>query len=183
MYFAARRLPEMRLRPRPGTSVPTCKGGCNDGIDHGRCCCCRRGGCARPRSAYPPFQLRPAASAIEMKHLTVRNAGKAVTIGTRIVPADTFLSRLFGLLGKTRLEPGCGLLIRPSSGVHTMGMLFPIDVVALDKAMRVVKVWRRLRPFRVTSVSFKISSVLELPAGQIEACQIERGDLLEIISS
>lgn len=118
-----------------------------------------------------------------MKHLTIRNAGKAVTIGTRIVPADTFLSRLFGLLGKTRLEPEGGLLIRPSSGVHTMGMLFPIDVVALDKAMRVVKVWRRLRPFRLTSVTFKICSVLELPAGQIEACQIERGDLLEIISS
>jgi uncharacterized protein len=63
-----------------------------------------------------------------------------------------------------------------------MGMLFPIDVVALDKAMRVVKVWRRVGPFRLTSVSFRISSVLELPAAQIDACQIERGDLLEIVS-
>jgi uncharacterized membrane protein (UPF0127 family) len=118
-----------------------------------------------------------------MKHLTIRNTGKAVTVGTRIVLADTFLSRLFGLLGKSRLEPGCGLLIRPSSGVHTMGMLFPIDVVALDKAMRVVKVWQRLPPFRMTSVSFKVRSVLELTAGQIEACQIEHGDQLEIVSS
>ena len=117
-----------------------------------------------------------------MKHITLRNAGKAVTIGTRIVPADTFLSRLFGLLGKTRLEPGCGLLIRPSSGVHTMGMLFSIDVVALDKAMRVVKVWRRLRPFRMTRVSLKFRSVLELPAGQIDACRIELGDQLEIVA-
>jgi uncharacterized membrane protein (UPF0127 family) len=117
-----------------------------------------------------------------MNQLTVRNAGKAVTIGTQITLADTFLTRLFGLLGKTHLNPGCGLLIRPSSGVHTMGMLFPIDVVALDKAMRVVKIWRNLRPFRMTSVSFKISSVLELPSGQIEACRIERGDQLEIIS-
>lgn len=118
-----------------------------------------------------------------MNHLTVKNAGKAVTIGTRITVADTFLSRLFGLLGKTHLDPGCGLLIRPSSGVHTMGMMFPIDVVALDKAMRVVRIWRNLRPFRMTSVNFKISSVLELPAGQIEACQIERGDQLEIVGS
>jgi hypothetical protein len=69
--FAARRLPEMRLRPHPGTSVLTCKGGCNDGIDHGRCRCCRRSGYARPQSAYPPFQLRPAASATEMNHLTI----------------------------------------------------------------------------------------------------------------
>jgi uncharacterized protein len=118
-----------------------------------------------------------------MKHITLRNTGKAVTIGTRIVPADTFLTRLFGLLGKKGLEPGCGLLIRPSSGVHTMGMLFPIDVVGLDKAMRVVKVWRRLRPFRMTSISLKIQNVLELPAGQIDACRIECGDQLEIVEA
>ena len=118
-----------------------------------------------------------------MKHLTIRNAGKAVTIGTRIVPADTFLSRLFGLLGETQLTPGSGLLIRPSSGVHTLGMLFTIDVVALDSAMRVVKVWPRLRPFRVTSVSLKVRSVLELPAGQIDACRIEHGDQLEIVKA
>ena len=118
-----------------------------------------------------------------MKHITLRNSGKAVTIGTRIVPADTFLTRLFGLLGKTHLEPGCGLLIRPSSGVHTMGMLFPIDVVGLDKAMRVVKVWKRLRPFRMTSISFKIQNVLELPPGQIDACKIECGDELEIVEA
>jgi uncharacterized protein len=118
-----------------------------------------------------------------MKHITLKNAGKAVTIGTRIVAADTFLTRLFGLLGKNSLEPGCGLLIRPSSGVHTMGMLFTIDVVGLDKAMRVVKVWRQLRPFRMTSVSLKIKSVLELPAGQIDACRIECGDQLEIVEA
>jgi len=115
-----------------------------------------------------------------MKPITLRNAGKAVTIGTKIVPADTFLTRLFGLLGKTHLEPGCGLLIRPSSGVHTMGMMFPIDVVGLDKTMRVVRIWRKLRPFRMTSVSLKIKNVLELPAGQIDACRIECGDQLEI---
>ena len=118
-----------------------------------------------------------------MKPITLRNAGKAVTIGTKIVPADTFLTRLFGLLGKTHLEPGCGLLIRPSSGVHTMGMMFPIDVVGLDKTMRVVRIWRKLRPFRMTSVSLKIKNVLELPAGQIDACRIECGDQLEIVEA
>ena len=64
-----------------------------------------------------------------------------------------------------------------------MGMRFSIDVVGLDKAMRVVKVWRRLRPFRMTSVSFKIKNVLELPAGQIDVCQIECGDQLEIVEA
>jgi uncharacterized membrane protein (UPF0127 family) len=114
-----------------------------------------------------------------MKHITIKNTGKAVTIGTRIVLANTFSSRLFGLLGKRRLDAGCGLLIRPSSGVHTLGMLFAIDVVALNKDLRVLKVWPRLAPFRVTSVSLKTNCVLELAAGQIERCRIEPGDQLE----
>ena len=115
-----------------------------------------------------------------MKYITVKNTAKGVTIGTRIVLANTFVSRLFGLLGKKHLDAGCGVLIRPSSGVHTLGMLFAIDVIALDRNLRVLKVWRRLAPFRFTSISLKTDSILELAAGQIEQCRIELGDQLEI---
>ncbi|HZY61833.1 MAG TPA: DUF192 domain-containing protein [Edaphobacter sp.] len=118
-----------------------------------------------------------------MKYITIKTPDKAVTIGTRIVLANTFLSRLFGLLGKKRLDPGCGVLIRPSSGVHTLGMLFPIDVIALDKDLRVLKVWRRLAPFRVTSISLKTDCILELAAGQIDQCRIDLGDRLQIIET
>src|SRR5579875_1765769 len=115
-----------------------------------------------------------------MKHLTITIPEKAVTIGSRIGLADTSLSRLFGLLGKRGLEPGCGILIRPSSGVHTFWMRFSIDVVALDSNLRVLKIWSRLPPWRVTSVSTKIKSMLELAPGQIEACGIAPGDQLAI---
>lgn len=115
-----------------------------------------------------------------MQTLTVTIPEKAVTIGSGIGLADGFLSRLCGLLGRSSLDPGSGLLIRPSSGVHTMWMRFPIDVVALDKDLRVVKTWRRLPPWRVTSVSFRTHSVLELAPGQIDACRIEPGDRLAL---
>ena len=81
-----------------------------------------------------------------MQYLTVTIPKKAVTVGSRIGLADTFLSRLVGLLGKSSLDDGAGLLIRPSSGVHTMWMRFAIDVVALDKDLRVLKTWQRLPP-------------------------------------
>lgn len=115
-----------------------------------------------------------------MKQLTITIPQKSVTIGSNIGLADTSLTRLFGLLGKHGLEPGAGILIRPSSGVHTMGMKFAIDVIALDRNLRVVKVWPRLRPWRVTSVDLKTHSVLELGPGQIEQCGIEPGDQLAI---
>src|ERR1700677_3091881 len=108
--------------------------------------------------------------------MTLRDITRATTVGTRITIADTSLTRLVGLVGRGRLDSGCGLLIRPSSGIHTFGMLFPIDVVALSRSLQVVKLWRRLAPFRVTSISLKTHSMLELPAGQIRACRMEIGD-------
>ena len=65
--------------------------------------------------------------------MTFRNRTKANTIGTQIAVAETSLTRLVGLAGRRRLDAGCGLLIRPSSGIHTFGMLFAIDVIALSR--------------------------------------------------
>ena len=115
--------------------------------------------------------------------MTFRNKTRANIIGWRIRVADTSLTRLVGLAGRRRLDAGCGLLIKPSSGIHTFGMRFAIDAIALNRNLQVVKLWRRLAPCRVTSISFKIHSVLELPAGEISRCGVEVGDQLEAFES
>jgi hypothetical protein len=88
---------------------------------------------------------------------------------------------MFGLLGKRGLDAGAGLWIKPSSGVHTFFMMFRIDVIGLDRELKVVKLWRCLAPFRVTSVSLKIQSVVELPCGVIKASDTQIGDQLEMV--
>ena len=113
--------------------------------------------------------------------MTLRDVTRATAVGSRITIANTSLTRLIGLVGRRELDSGCGLLIRPSSGIHTFGMLFSIDVVALSKDLRVLRVWHRLGPFRMTSVNLKIHSMLELPAGQISNCQMQVGDQLELV--
>lgn len=118
-----------------------------------------------------------------MKQLTLSIPQKSTTIGTRIGLADTSPTRFLGLMGRRSLEPGSGILLRPSSGVHTMFMRIAIDVVGLDREMCVVKLWPRMRPWRLTSVSLKVQSVLELAEGQIEQCGIEPGDQLAISDS
>lgn len=115
-----------------------------------------------------------------MRVVRVVNRTRGTTVGERVELADTSLTRLWGLLGRRGLEAGGGLWITPSSGVHTMGMRFPIDVVGLDKHRRVIKVWHELAPYRVTSVSLKMHSVIELAAGGIRASDTELGDLLEV---
>lgn len=96
--------------------------------------------------------------------------------------ADTYLRRLVGLLGKAKgwARRGHGLWIVPSRGVHTIGMLFPIDVIFLDNKRVVVHVQEFMRPFRVSKVCLKASSVLELPPHTIFRTGTQVGDLLEI---
>jgi uncharacterized protein len=111
--------------------------------------------------------------------MRLSNITRATTVGTQITIADTFLTRLIGLMGRKRLDAGCGLLIKPSSGIHTIGMRFPIDVVALNRNMVVLKLWPHVAPFRMTGINLRIHSMLELPPGQIEQCGIRVGDQLE----
>jgi uncharacterized protein len=112
--------------------------------------------------------------------MIVINKTRSTIIGDNIELADTHLSRLLGLAGRRQLYAGCGLLIRPSSGVHTFGMRFAIDVIALDKSEKVKRIWHRMSPFRVTAIDFETCSVLELAAGEADRHQIDVGDQLEV---
>ena len=118
-----------------------------------------------------------------MKIVTIRNRSLGVLVGDRIEVADESLTRLIGLLGRSALAPGAGLWISPSSAIHTMGMRFPIDVVGLDAHLRIVKLWLQVAPWRVSSISLKTRSVLELPAGQIRARALQLGHHLEVTPS
>ena len=90
--------------------------------------------------------------------------------------ADTLFSRAKGLLGREALPAGAGLLIRPCRGVHTFLMKFPIDVLFLDRDNRVVKAVENLRPHRITGVLISSRSVLELPAGSLQASGTSAGN-------
>src|SRR5450631_886409 len=93
----------------------------------------------------------------------VYNKTRETFVATEAVVADSYVRRLVGLLGKTQswARLGTGLWIVPSRGVHTIGMLFPIDLVFLSKEKQVVHVEEHLRPFRISKVSLKACSVLE----------------------
>src|ERR1700676_5527027 len=115
----------------------------------------------------------------------VYNKTRETFVATEATVADSYLRRLIGLLGKTKrwARLGSGLWIVPSRGVHTIGMLFPIDLVFLSKEKEVVHVEEVVKPFRVSRVSLKAASVLELPPHTIYRTGTKVGDRFEISSS
>jgi uncharacterized membrane protein (UPF0127 family) len=79
--------------------------------------------------------------------------------------ADKPWSRMRGLLGRSSLPVGEGLLIKPCGSVHMFFMRFAIDVVFLDRELSVVGVVPELRPWRMAGRrGAKVT--LELAAGE-----------------
>ena len=116
-----------------------------------------------------------------MNNISILNRSTGTKIADRIDCAETMLSRMVGLLGRKNLDAGGGIWIQPSSGVHTIGMQFAIDVVGLDAGMRVVRLWPKVKPNRVTSISPRVRSIIELAAGEIHTRSIRVGDVLQVI--
>jgi uncharacterized protein len=92
--------------------------------------------------------------------------------------ADHAVARMRGLLGRSNLLQGEGILLRPAGSIHTFFMRFPIDVVFLNDEGVVVEVVPRLQPWRAAGVK-GAHSVLELAAGEAESRRIEVGSKLE----
>lgn len=102
-----------------------------------------------------------------MKRLVARNTTLNTVVATRVAVASTRGERAVGLLAKSGLEDGEALWIIPSRGVHTWGMKFPIDVVALDESGTVIDCVSELKPWRIRLPRRGTAGVLELAAGTV----------------
>lgn len=109
---------------------------------------------------------------------TLKNVTRGTIACARVEEAETSEARSRGLLGRSGLDAGAGLWIVPCEWVHMFGMKFPIDIVVLDRNLRVVGVKRDLRPGRIGPLFWGAHSTLELPVGAIAASGTAKGDQL-----
>ena len=109
--------------------------------------------------------------------IAVRNLTRDTVLADAAEVADTSAKRRTGLLKHDHLDPGQGLWIVPCESVHSFFMKFAIDLVYLDRQKKVRKVRHRMVPWRM-SICFTAHSILELPAGVVEATRTQAGDQL-----
>ena len=108
----------------------------------------------------------------------LRDLTTGETIADRLEYARSVVSRTRGLMMRTKLEPGAGLLIHPCNSIHMMFMRFPIDAVFYDKEQKVTKVARGVRTWIGMAFGGRgAKGVVELPAGA--AAGVEPGHQLE----
>jgi uncharacterized membrane protein (UPF0127 family) len=94
--------------------------------------------------------------------------------------ADRPLTRMVGLLGRGRLDPGDGLVIAPCHTIHTWFMRFPIDVLFIDEGGVVVRAIESLAPFSFASGRPLARTTIELPAGTLRRTAVRPGARLRM---
>jgi len=109
----------------------------------------------------------------------VYNATRGKSLAHNVILADSFFTRLKGLLGRKDLPRGWCMLIKPCSSVHTMFMAFPIDILFLDGSSRVVALYKSLPPFRLSRIVNQSRMVIELPPETVALTDTTTGDLIE----
>ena len=117
---------------------------------------------------------------MKSKKFCVYNQTRESFLSMGLDSAMTMFTRLKGLIGKLKLGFDEGLWVVPSRGIHTYGVLFPVDLVYLDKDNRVVHVIESFPTFRIAPLRADAASVLALPVHTIYESLTQPGDELVI---
>ncbi len=90
-----------------------------------------------------------------------------------------FRERGFGLMGRKRVPEAWGqaLLFPDTRSLHTVGMLFKLDIAFLDRGGQVLKMLKDVPPGRAVVGPQGTRHALEAPAGTLD--MLREGDRLD----
>lgn len=115
----------------------------------------------------------------------IRTSDQACLV-SELKVADTFYSRLRGLIGVKKFEFGQGLLFPRCNNIHMWMMSISIDVVFLKvkqksdpKEWLVMSVHSQIKPWKFFPVAnLKADDVLELPSGMAQSISLKTGEAI-----
>jgi uncharacterized membrane protein (UPF0127 family) len=110
----------------------------------------------------------------------INESRSGADLGASIGIADTFWTRLRGLLGHRPLDRGEGLLLEGCQAVHMFGMKQALDVAFLSRDDHVVATYEDLRPGRCSRYHRDAHRALELPVGTLSQTETRVGDRLTV---
>ncbi|MDZ7837755.1 MAG: DUF192 domain-containing protein [Actinomycetota bacterium] len=106
--------------------------------------------------------------------------GDGKVISKSVVLADSWFKKTFGLLvGPALVDDQC-LMIAGCRSIHTLGMSYGIDVVFIDTRGRIVKIYRGLKPYRVTGFVSGAEAVIEFKGGVAGSKQLASKQVLNL---
>lgn len=113
-----------------------------------------------------------------MKRVEVYNQTREMMLLESAELADSIFSRMKGLLGRSGLAAGQGMVLKPANSIHTVGMKFSLDVLFVDRGGTVLRVIENMSPGRAGVLVRKSVYVIEMAAGELKKTGTAVGDKL-----
>lgn len=110
------------------------------------------------------------------------NTSRSGTVAENVRLANTWWTRLRGMLGQPEPAPGEGLLLAPCQSVHMFWMKYPLDIAFLAPDGSVVETYHELAPSKRSRWHRDADRALELRAGTLAHTGTQIGDRLELRS-
>jgi uncharacterized protein len=107
------------------------------------------------------------------------NRSQKTEVVSEVKTMKTFAQRAIGLIGTKKFEDR-GLFFPNERWPHTFFMSIPIDIVYVNKDMKVVHIDHNLKPWRIGLPVLSAWALIELPAGLAKAKQLTLGDELYV---
>src|SRR5579871_1496539 len=95
--------------------------------------------------------LAEALKSSKQPRIMIRNRTRSTELAEHGELAHSGPRRSKGLLGRTSMGREEGLWIVPCEAVHTFFMQFSIDLVYLDRNLRIKKLRESMRPWRISA--------------------------------
>lgn len=107
------------------------------------------------------------------------NKTKNIVLAENLKKADGTLARMKGLLGRNNLSQLEALHISRCNSIHTFFMKFAIDVVFVDKNLKVKSIFQNVKPWKMILPIWGANSVFEFASGTIQN-KVDLGDHLDV---
>ena len=108
-------------------------------------------------------------------------------LATNVIKTQSFLLRLKGLMGQKSLPLSHTLWIIPCQrGVHTFFMRFPLDLIFVDRDLKITDLyqnippWRRVLPLGSFALIPSSYSVFEFQSPALKPYNLQTGDMLYV---
>lgn len=132
----------------------------------------------------PSLPLKPTLLPLDAPAVcALFNSTRQTLVAARVVVARSWPARLRGLLGRRALLKDEGMLFPACRAIHTWGMQFALDVVALGPEGRVVQCVPQLPPWRLFQAGPTCWAILELSAGALCDSGTTPGDGLIMVEA
>lgn len=104
-----------------------------------------------------------------------------VCIADKVEIAQTFLKRLIGLLGRSKMSDVSGIYFPGCRSIHSFFMRFSIDVLFLDNEMNITKIVACMKPYRLALSPRRTRHTIEFACGVLAKFHLEVGDAILLL--